>query len=359
MFLVILIAFFSLIGLVTLHELGHFILAKKFGVKVEEFGLGYPPRIFGKKIGETVYSLNLLPFGAFVRLPGEIEKVEDKRSFSQQSVGKRALITLGGVLSFWVIAIVLFSIVFSLGTRVAVEDEVNHNLINPEVQIAGISPNSPAESAKLIAGDAIIKMRSAKEEIEINKVSEVKNFVNDNLGKEISITIKRGNKTFDVSLVPRPSPPKNDGPIGIVLLRTALKKYPWWQAPWQGILAAGNITVTIVTGWGMIIKNIIKGMPSGAQLMGPVGILNLFTQVSQLGTVYFIQFVGIISMYLAIFNILPIPALDGGKLLFLGIEALRKKPVNEKTEQNITAFFFVLLLILIGWATVKDIMRIF
>ncbi len=111
MVITIIIAFFSLIGLVTLHEFGHFLFAKKFGVKVEEFGIGYPPRLFGKKIGETVYSLNLIPFGAFVRLPGEIGKKDDPESFSKQPIRKRILIVLGGVLSFWIIAVVIFAIV--------------------------------------------------------------------------------------------------------------------------------------------------------------------------------------------------------------------------------------------------------
>jgi regulator of sigma E protease len=123
MILTIFITFFSLIGLITLHELGHFLFAKKFGVKVEEFGIGYPPRLFGKKIGETVYSLNLLPFGAFIRLPGETEESDDAQSFSKQPIKKRVLIVLGGVLAFWVIAAIIFSIVFSLGAPVAVEDE--------------------------------------------------------------------------------------------------------------------------------------------------------------------------------------------------------------------------------------------
>jgi len=159
MFFTILIAFVSLIGLIVLHEFGHFILAKRFGVKVEEFGIGYPPRIWGKKFGETVYSLNLLPFGAFVKLPGEIERIDDSRSFSRQPVSKRALIAFGGVLSFWIIAAILFSIVFGIGTPVAIGDEANSNLVDPRVQIAIITPNSPAYIAGLKPGDTIKQIK--------------------------------------------------------------------------------------------------------------------------------------------------------------------------------------------------------
>lgn len=361
MFLTIIIAFFSLIGLIVLHELGHFVLAKKFGVKVEEFGIGYPPRLLGKKFGETLYSLNLLPFGAFVKIPGEIEKIDDRRSFSAQSIGKRALIVLGGVLSFWIIAAVLFGIVFSLGTQIAISDTDNHNLINPKVQIAAISADSPAEKAGIKAGDTIasLKLKTENEKLKITKVKEVQEFTDANLGKEIVLTIERGKEVFDASLIPRVSPPAGEGAMGVALVRTALKSYPWYLAPWQGILAAVNMTVAIAEGYCQAIGNLIKGVPSSIQLMGPVGVFHLFTQATGMGINYYLQFVGMIALYIAIFNILPIPAVDGGKLLFLGIEAIKRRPVSQKIEQNITTIFFALLIILMIFVTIKDVIRIF
>ena len=147
MFFLIIISFFSIIALMVLHEFGHFILAKKFGVKVEEFGVGYPPRIFGKKFGETIYSLNLLPFGAFVKIYGETERTEDPWSFGGKPIWQRALVILGGVVSFWVISFVLFSVVMSLGLPVGIEDEDTAGFKNPKVQIYEISQGSPAEKA--------------------------------------------------------------------------------------------------------------------------------------------------------------------------------------------------------------------
>jgi regulator of sigma E protease len=375
MFIFILIAFVSLIGLIILHEFGHFILAKKFGVRVDEFGIGYPPRIFGKKIGETIYSINLLPFGAFVRLPGEIEKVEedksssspfavarvidDQRSFSRQPVSKRAIIAFGGVLSFWLIGAILFSIVFSLGAPVAIDDEADSNLVNPRVQIASISVDSPARAAGLKPGDTIRKFSISNSQFSINKVKELQELTEKYKGEEIILTIERGKEIFDVSLVPRVSPPAGEGPMGVALVRTALKSYPWYQAPWQGILATVNLTKAIVQGYGQAIKNLIEKKPTGVEMMGPVGIFHLFTQVSQLGVSYFLQFVGMVAIYIALFNVLPIPAVDGGKLLFLGIEAIRKKPISEKVEQNITATFFALLIMMMIWVTIKDITKLF
>jgi len=359
MFSTIFIAFISLMGLVVLHEFGHFILAKKFGVKVEEFGIGYPPRIFSKKIGETIYSLNLLPFGAFVKLPGELERIEDEQSFSKQPIGKRTLIILGGVLSFWIIAIILFSIVFVLGTQMAIGDEIDSGIINPKVQISAVISDSPANLAGLKPGDTILNLQSQNLNLKVEKVKEVQEFTNQNLGQEITLTIERGKEVFDVSLVPRTSPPSGEGPMGVALVRTVVKSYPWYQALWQAISATANMTLAIIKGYQQVIKNLISGLPWGIELTGPVGIFNLLSQASQLGLNYFLQFVGIIAIYIALFNILPIPAVDGGKLLFLGIEFIRKKPVSQKVEQNITAFFFSLLLILMVWVTIKDIKKLF
>ena len=375
MFLTIIIVFISLMSLIILHEFGHFILAKIFGVKVEEFGIGYPPRLIGKRFGETLYSLNLLPFGAFVKILGEIGKTDDKRSFSAQSISKRSLIVLGGVLSFWVMAAILFSIVFTLGTRMAIEDTENFNLVSPKVQIAQIAPNSPAQIAGLKVGDTIKEFKipykaepsgfRQNSKFKIEKIKEVQELTEKSKGEEVVLTIERGPtsgrypEVFDVKLIPRISPPQAEGPMGVALVRTDIKSYPWWKSPWEGILATINMTGDIIQGYGRAIKNVISGGPSGVEMMGPVGVFHLFYKSSQLGINYFLQFLGMIAIYLALFNILPIPAVDGGKLLFLGIEAVRKRPISEKIEQNITAVFFVLLIALMILVTIKDIARLF
>ncbi len=334
---------------------------------MEEFGIGLPPRLFGKKIGETIYSVNLLPFGAFVKLLGESESIEDSRSFSRQAIWKRALIVLGGVISFWVVSAIIFSVVFIIGAPAAVDDD-DLNLTNPKVQIAGIAPGSPAEISGLRAGDAVINIkneqvprkREQKLNIKINKVKEFQELVDANKGKEIILTIERGKEVFDIKLTPRASPPSGQGPLGISLVRTAVKSYPWHQAFWQGISQTFDLTIAIIKGYYDAITKLFQGAPTGVQLTGPIGIFSLIGQTSQLGASYFLNFIALISIYFAIFNILPIPALDGGKLLFLIIEAVRRKPVSEKIEQNITAVFFTLLIILMIWVTIKyDIGKLF
>ncbi len=363
MILTILIIFLSLIGLVVLHELGHFTLAKKFGVKVEEFGIGIPPRIFWKKIGETIYSLNLLPLGAFVKLYGEEKREKDPRSFSQKPIWQRALIVLGGVVTFWIIAAILVSVIAGAwGLPTAVGDEVDHTLIDPKVQIVQVLPKSPAKETGLQVGDVIQKLRTEELELATNKVGEVIEFTEANRGKEIILTIQRGKEIFDTSLVPRVSPPEGEGPMGVALARVALKPYTWYQATIQGTLVTGRMTFSTIFTFGQIISKVIRGIslpPGLVELKGPVGIGEMAAQALERGISDYLWLVAMISIYLALFNVLPIPALDGGKLLFLGIEKIKGKPVSPKIEQNITAFFFFLLISLVIFVTIRDIKRFF
>lgn len=357
----IIIAFFSLIALIILHEFGHFLLAKRFGIKVEEFGIGYPPRLFGKKIGETVYSINLLPFGAFVKIHGQEERARGPRSFSTKPFWQKALIILGGVFSFWVVAAILLSIVMVIGAPTIIQDEESQGLVNPKVQITAIAAGSPAKAAGLEIGDTIRGLKFGNKEVKVEKVKEVQEFTQVYKGKEVILTIQRGKEVFDVSLIPRVSPPENEGAMGVALARTALKFYPWYQAPVKGIIATGNLTLLTLKGWATVIMSLFQGegMPAGIEVGGPVRIFELFVNIGGLGISYFLQFIAVISVALALINILPIPALDGGWFLFLVIERLRGKPLDQKVVQNISSIFFFLLVALMVWITIKDVARIF
>ncbi len=355
----ILITLFSIVGILTLHEFGHFILAKLFKVKVEEFGIGYPPRIFKRKIGDTVYSLNLLPFGAFVKVLGEEGGVESVQSFKNKKIWQRALIALGGVLSFWLMAAIIFSIIIGTGVYQAVEDEMNYNLSDPRVLITYIAPNSPAKKAGLEIGDVIKELEAPGYQIEINKVKDIQNFTNENKGKEVIFTIQRGDKIIEIPLIPRVLPPEGEGPTGIGLTRAAIVKYPWWLAPVKGIEATLKTTVFIVKGLFLALISAIKGLPTGVQLIGPVGIATMLVEAAQIGINYFLQIVGLIAIYLAISNLLPIPIADGGKILFLAIEKIRKKPFSQTIEIKINAIFFVLVFFLMIYVTIQDIGRLF
>lgn len=363
MILILFIAIFSLVALMVIHEFGHFIIAKKFGIKVEEFGIGYPPRIFGKKFGETVYSLNLLPLGAFVKIYGEEGGVDDYRSFAGLTIWKRVMIVIGGVVAFWIASMVIFSIVFAIGVDIPVVDEDIPGLKNSAVRVTGISQNSPAEKAGFKEGDIILKAKAPDlPPVEIKKINDFQKITKDNLGKSVFLTISRQGNYLDVSLTPRTEWPENEGPAGLVLERiaTIIEKQPLYIAPVKGIAYTWEITVNSIVGLYQVFRDLFsgKGVPKGAEFAGPLGITVFLARATDYGIGYFLYFVGVISVLVAIFNLFPIPALDGGKLVFLLIEKIKKKPVSALIEQRITVFFFILLISLSLFITIKfDIPR--
>ena len=352
--IVLVVAFLSLIALMIIHEFGHFIIAKKFGVRVDEFGIGYPPRMFGKKIGETIYSVNWIPLGAFVRIYGEEGGLDDYRSFSTLKIWKRVLIVIGGVAAFWLAAIVIFSIVFAMGTDLPVGDSDVQGLTNPQVKVISVSQNSPASQAGLRIGDTILKF---------NKIADFQKAMSENKGKEITLTIERSGKDFNVNLTPRVNPPSGQGAVGVGLERmaTLIKKTSWYMAPVQGVVYTWQTTVNALQGLYTTFSGLFmqKGLPQGAQFAGPLGITVFLANAASYGLGFFLYFIGMISVLIAIFNLFPIPALDGGKLVFLLIEKIKGKPVSVKVEQGITMTCFIILIVLSLFITIHfDIPRV-
>jgi regulator of sigma E protease len=348
-----LLVFLGLIFLLVLHELSHFLAAKKCGVLVEEFGIGLPPRIFGKRIGQTLYSLNLLPLGAFVKVEGEM----GEGSFSKAPLFHRMIIVLAGVISFWVISSLIFIFLFKFGIpSVILDEEVSQTA---KVQIIQVAKNSPAEIAKLQVGDVIKEFRVEDKVFKIERVKDMQELTQRYKGNVVFLTIERGKKTFDVKIVPRTQAPQGEGPLGIALVRIDIKRYPLWQSIVEGIKTTVKLTFEVIRGIFISIKNLFEGKQPPAELVGPLGIFNIMYQTSQLGFLYFLYLLAVISINLAVFNSLPIPALDGGKFLFLVIEGLRKKPINPEFEKKITALSFLFLLILVLFITIKDVKQIF
>lgn len=360
MIISILIVFLTIVILAVVHEFGHFIVAKKFGTRIEEFGIGYPPRIFGKKIGDVVYSLNWLPFGAFVKVKGEAGEtnIEEADNMSNKTIGQRALIILGGVISFWVFGIILLSIIFALGAPISISDDVLAD--NAKVQIVSVEKNSPAEIAGIEIGDTIYQIKSSNSELNnIDKAKEVQDFIGANLGQEIIVVVKRGSETLNMSLVPRLVAPQGQGVTGIGLTRTVIKKYSFFESILEGFRTCLDLTFQILIGLAKAIGGVFYKQPTGVELIGPVGIGSLLNQAINAGFIYYLQFVAVVSIHLAITNILPIPVADGGRLLFLGIEKIKGSPLNPKTEQKFNAAFFVLLIIMMFFVTIKDIVKLF
>lgn len=349
--MIALIIFILILGILILaHEWGHFIVAKKSGLTVEEFGFGFPPRIFSWKIKETLYSVNLLPLGGFVKILGENGgEVSSPKSFSSKPTGTRSLIVAAGVTMNFLLGILLLIIGFYIGLPQILDKENEVLAENVQIQIIAINHNSPAEKANLKLGDSI----EGFEEISI-----LQNFINQNNGKEINLKIKRGQENLEIKTTPRINPPEGEGALGIALAKTGIVSYPWHQSVWLGIKSSFIVTWEIIKGFFELIKNLLTAGKVPQEVAGPVGIAVLAGQAVNLGFIYLLQLVALISLNLAVLNLIPFPALDGGRLLFLGIEKIKGSKVNPKIENAIHSVGMILLLTLVALITYRDILKL-
>ncbi len=337
----------SLVILITLHELGHFIFARRYGVKVEEFGIGIPPRVWGKKIGETIYSLNLIPLGGFVRMLGEEERSETKNSFSEKPIWQRAVIIIAGVVSFWILAILIFSVVFfAWGRPTLVEDGLQEEGVFLTVAIKDVEKIDMDLLDKITPGEKI----TAVEGEEVYAASVLEKEIRE--GAE-TVTVQRGEESAEVSLAGKQEEFLETFFIG----NYKMQRMGPFESLVQGFQQTVGVSVMQVVGFGNIIGSAIsgEGMPAGVQVSGPVGIGNMALDFLERGVADYLEFVAFIASVLAVINILPIPALDGGRLLFLIIEKLKGSPLPQKIEQGVNAAFFLLLISFMIFITFKDL----
>lgn len=354
--------------LVFVHEFGHFFVAKRAGMKVEEFGFGLPPRAWGKKVGETIYSINWLPFGGFVKILGESgENRKNPRSFSAKPFWVRFSVLFAGVIMNFLLAAYLLMLGYTAGlpASVTTEDIIGGrvgNFTDLKVQIMGVVPDSPADKAGLALGDTIHELKYFEDGIvkvfPISFSDRLAELINARRGEEIVLVVARGEDIFDIMVVPREFPPEGEGAIGIQMSQTVIVLYPFYEAIWRGFMDAFKIAGLIVVVFAGIIKDLIFQGKFAGELAGPVGIAMLTARFSQLGFSYLMQFTAVLSINLAIINALPIPALDGGRALFLAIEKVRGKPVPHHIEQTIHTVAFVLLIFLILLITYRDIVKL-
>jgi len=341
-----LVVFLLTIGLLVLaHEAGHFFTARRFGIKVQEFGFGFPPRLFAIKRGETEYSINLLPLGGFVRLLGENAETFEEGSFASKSIWIRGIVLLAGVTMNFILAVVLFSVTFMIGVPHAANG----------TKIVQVVADSPAAQAGLQVGDIIIKADGQ----EMN-TWDLKLYTDAHLGKTINFTVKRDEQIIEsVPIVPREHPPQGQGPLGIVMSAVFITiADPWYVALWRGFQDAVFIGWMTLKGFGALIVSLFIGQPDLKDAAGPIGIVQLTSQIVQYGIVEVIQFIGFLSVTLALINVLPIPALDGGRLMFVTLEAIRRKRIEPEKESFVHFIGFVLLILLMIILSYNDIVRI-
>ncbi len=359
MILLAILVFIVVLGLlVFVHELGHFIMAKRAGMRVDEFGFGFPPRLFGIRKGETLYSINLIPLGGFVKILGEDgSETVDPRSFGNKTFRQRLGVLVAGVSMNVIFAWVLLSIGVGLGLPTAVSENeplpAGASLRNVAVGILEVQAGSPAENAGIKPGDSIAQIGQEK----ITSVEQAQTLTKQDAGQPTVFVIKRGSTTLEKTITPRANPKPGEGSLGVALGSVGLMSYPWYQAPIRGAVAVFNMIFFTVSAFFGIIFQLLHGQSAGVALSGPVGIAVLTRDVTILGFIYILQFTAVLSVNLAIINAIPFPALDGGRVLFLIVEKLRRKKMNIKTEQWANIVGFVLLILLMVAVTVKDVGR--
>ena len=333
-----------IVVLILVHEVGHFITAKAFGVGVEEFGLGFPPRLLSIKRGETLYSLNAIPLGGFVKMAGEEDPVVP-RSLSSKHIGIRLLILSAGSVMNLLLPLLLFSISFM----------IPHNTVVGQVMVLEVAPDSPAVRAGMRAGDTILSINDKS----VNNHADVFRYIQLNLGKEVAILVEHSNATTEsVQVIPRWKPPEGQGAIGIVTSTSdttiVRQSDPFWRAIPTGVGACIETFVLFKNG---IVSMIIGAVP--AEVTGPVGIAQLTGEVAKAGISPLLEFAAFISINFGIINLFPLPALDGGRIAFVLLEAVRRgKRIAPKTEGLVHLIGFALLIVFFLAITYQDIMRI-
>lgn len=339
--------------LVFVHEFGHFIVAKRVGAKVEEFGFGFPPRVWGIKRGDTTYSINWIPLGGFVKIKGEDGGGrEEKDSFASKSIVARVGIILAGVTMNIVLAFVLLTIGAGIGSPQAIaEADKFAKIENEQIQIVSILPGSPAERAGLEAGDMVVSVDGK----DWKDVEALRDYIS---GREsIDLQIKRYDEAIQKTVPTEFLQVAERKGVGIGLLRVGTVRYPWYLAPWKGLTGTLYYIKEIAFAFGRLISDLVLGHTVSVALAGPVGIAALTGQMARMGIVYLLQFVALLSINLAFINVFPFPALDGGRGLFLAIEALRGRPVSQKVEAVIHNIGFILLITLVLIITYRDIAK--
>lgn len=353
------IIFLLVIGvLILVHEFGHFVMAKKIGVKVEEFAIGFPPRIISIKKGETEYSINAIPLGGYVKMLGELEHSTDKRAFENQSPGQRFSIAVAGVLMNIILAWIILTIGFAIGMSpiVSPPDAIPGKKLSSEIILAGFEKDSPSEKAGLAEGDIILGAEANNNSVDFNSIKDLQNFSANHKGQKVLINYKRDNTTAQ-KIVEETT---GDVPLGVAIVEKAVVRVSWYRAPYVALHETYEIVKLTFEFFGNFVGKIFSTGKVEQGVGGPVAIYVYTGLAIKAGAMVLLQFVALLSINLAVINILPFPALDGGRLVFIVLEKIfRRRLVKEKIENTIHLIGYAFLILLIVAITYKDVINLF
>jgi len=356
MILTIIIFLIMLSALVLVHEVGHFITARRLGLEVEEFGFGFPPRVWGMKRGRTTYSLNLIPIGGFVKIKGESgEDANARDSFASQSPGARSVVVLAGVVMNILLAFVLLSVAFGIGTSQIIDDGLpsSAHVRDAHIEILSVLKGSPADKAGILSGDTLATIDGQT----FASYRDVQAYIKLHSDRSLVIKITRNDNDIEKSVTPKILDEAKGPALGVRLAVVGTVSYSFFSAIGQGIYATGMFLKEIVLAFSLLLVGLFRGIKPTVDVAGPVGVAVLTGEAASRGIAFFLQFAAMLSLNLAVVNALPIPALDGGRFVFIVIEKIRGRAITRRIETAIHNVGFLLLMLLVLVVTVRDVGR--
>ncbi len=352
----------GIIGLILVHEFGHFIIAKAFGIRVEEFSIFFPPRLFSKKFGGTKYTLGLVPVGGYVKIYGESpDEIGDTHHFDRENFAHRsrwiqAAVIVAGIAFNIIAAWLLLSVAYMVGVPSSVEHKGFGVVQNAQVTIVDVKPGSPADKAGIQVNDVVTSINTGTQELSLaTDAVATQQFIANHADGSMVVNLKRGDEELHLLAKPADGIIEGRKALGISLDDVGVLKLSPPVALLQGGLSTATYTGLTAKGMVDLFAGIFKGSANLDEVKGPVGIVRLGAQVADEGWYYGLLLIVLISINLAIINVLPIPGLDGGRLLFIAIEGVIRKPLNEKWVTRVTVASFALIALLAIFITFNDI----
>ena len=355
-----------LLILLISHELGHFIVAKWSGMKVEEFGIGFPPKLFSKKFGETVYSLNAIPFGAFVKILGEDgdqpaggSEARSSRSFSSKPLIKQALVVVAGVVAHVVLAVGIYWVGYMGGMPELETPQLASQLKDVRLMALRIVPGSPISETAISLGSTLVGLESAGEKIVPTTQEDLVQFIGRHSNDSIVVEYipASGGNPIRETVVPEFNQEQGRSVVGLGAARVGILELPVGGALVKGAQETWRVTTETIKGYGMLLSQTFRGEATLDSVTGPVGIAKIVGEAWRLGFAHVISLTALLSINLAIINLVPFPALDGGRLLFIIIEKIRRRAISPKVSQAVNGIGFGLLILLMVVITYHDIAR--
>ncbi len=350
------IVIFSL--LVIAHELGHFLMARREGVRVLEFGIGFPPRIWSIKKGETRYSINLFPIGGFVRLFGEDDAQTGPRSFNSKTFWQKTRIVMAGVTVNFIIAYVIFTGLLIVGVPPIIQNLPSFGPVKPITEtsvgltIFNVTKNSAAQTAGITEGDKLISIDSK----EFQNSNDLREYTKNHAGQNTVVVFQHGNDTQTKTVVLGND--EKTGILGLVAEPIQITHYQWWAAPFAAFVLMLELIVATLAVFGNLILGLFTHAKVSEGVAGPIGIVSLFSQIVRFGSIYIWLFIASISLSLAVINSLPLPALDGGREFMMILRKIGVK-ISPERENIIHIIGFVALIGIMILVSISDIRKLF